>query len=49
MRYEVQWLHDPVFEADDSRAWRNECANPGSPARLGNILDEWKDNDAHFV
>lgn len=46
MSYEPQILHDPVFEADDPRAWRNECANPGSTARLSNILDEWKEEYA---
>ncbi|KAH7070684.1 hypothetical protein BKA63DRAFT_545167 [Paraphoma chrysanthemicola] len=42
LSYSVQALHDPVYEADDPRAWRNECANPGSMARLSDILNEWK-------
>ncbi|KAF2022762.1 hypothetical protein EK21DRAFT_82465 [Setomelanomma holmii] len=37
-----------VFEADDPRAWRNECANPGSTARLSDILNEWKDDYAQL-
>lgn len=48
MRYEALWLHDPVFEADDPRAWRNQCANPGSSARLRDILNEWKDDYAQL-
>jgi hypothetical protein len=48
MSYQVQALHDPVFEADDPRAWRNECANPGSTARLSDILNEWKDDYAQL-
>jgi hypothetical protein len=48
MCYSVQWLHDPVFEADDPRAWRNQCANPGSTARLSNIIDEWKHDYVHL-
>lgn len=46
LRYQVQTLHDPVFDADDPRAWRNECANPGSTQRLGDILDEWEEDYA---
>jgi hypothetical protein len=40
MRYEALTVHDPIFEADDPRAWRNECWNAGSTSRLGDILDE---------
>jgi hypothetical protein len=42
MRYEVNWLYDPAYKADDPRAWRNECENPGSTARLSDIINEWK-------
>jgi hypothetical protein len=42
MRYGVNWLYDPVYEADDPRAWRNACENPGSTDRLSDILDVWK-------
>jgi hypothetical protein len=51
MRYEALTLHDPVFEADDPRVWRNECWNAGSTARLGNILDELKTDyvNLHFI
>jgi hypothetical protein len=48
MRYQVQTLYDPVFGADDPRAWRNECANPGSTARLSDILNEWKNDYAQL-
>ncbi|CAI9627207.1 unnamed protein product [Alternaria burnsii] len=48
MRYQVQTLHDPVFGADDPRAWRNECSNPGSTARLSDILNEWKNDYAQL-
>ena len=44
MSYSANWLYDPAFEADDPRAWRNECANPGSTAHLSDILNEWKNN-----
>jgi hypothetical protein len=43
LQYNTQTLHDPVFQADDSRAWRNECYNPGSTARIGDILGKWKE------
>ncbi|KAF2649565.1 hypothetical protein K491DRAFT_668733 [Lophiostoma macrostomum CBS 122681] len=46
MRYEPQWIRDPVFQAADPRAWRNECANPGKTERLSNVLDEWKEEYA---
>jgi hypothetical protein len=42
MRYEANWLRDPVYEDDDPRAWRNECDNPGSTDRLSDILNAWK-------
>jgi hypothetical protein len=48
MSYSVQTVHDPIFEPDDSRAWRNECANPGSNARLSDILNERKEDYAQL-
>ena len=48
MRYQVQTLYNPVFGADDPRAWRNECASPGSTARLSDILNEWKNDYAQL-
>jgi hypothetical protein len=48
LRYQVQTLNDPVFEASDPRAWRNECVDPASTARLGDILSEWKDDYAQL-
>lgn len=48
MRYEALWLREPVFDADDPRAWRNHCANLGSTARLTDILKEWKDDYARL-
>jgi hypothetical protein len=48
MCYEAPWLREPVYGTDDPRAWRNECANPGSSARLRDILNEWKDDYAHL-
>jgi hypothetical protein len=48
MRYQVQTLYDPVFNPDDPRAWRNECANPGSTTRLSDILNEWKNEYAQL-
>lgn len=48
MCYQVQTLYDPVFETNDPRAWRNECTNPGSTARLSDILNEWKDDYAQL-
>jgi hypothetical protein len=44
MRYEPLTLHDPIFEPEDSRVWWNECWNPGSTARLSDVLDEMKVN-----
>jgi hypothetical protein len=48
MRYEAQVLRDPIFEDNDPKAWRNQCANPGSTARLGDILNAWKDEYAQL-
>jgi hypothetical protein len=42
--YNVQTLHDPVFEGGDPRAWRNQCYDPGSTARIGDVLGKWKDD-----
>jgi hypothetical protein len=48
MSYSAQWLYDPVYGPDDPRAWRNECENPGSTARLGDILNVWKNDYLHL-
>lgn len=48
MLYQPLTTYDHIFEADDPRAWRNECANPGSTARLSDILNEWKDDYAQL-
>ncbi len=37
-----------MFEDDDPRVWRKECANTGGTTRLGELLDKWKEEYAQL-